>query len=448
MPYSLVATPDPNTASVNLLYTEVANYAIDPLAKQYHNTPGAVGYRNTRWFGTGGAGTYTLITGTTGPTGTGITTAVRKTWTTAATAGNGTGFANTYGESTGVSTQGFPVSPGTTYTASAYVRANVTGKTGSMELYWRDAAGAILTSLNGTQVPLTANTWHRISVTATAPANADTVSVVTDVEAATWAVGNYIESTGLLLEKSDTLHAFHTDAPADPNGFFMLRADANGAAGAVRMQEGQTVSNGTLLVRDYEAALTGHIEYSALSYGYNPATDQYEGMPLTTVTTALNVETDVLTLAQLPQYRAEPDLITDFTAQRGTGTTIHQIINRPDPIAVLNSSTTRSGQIVYWCAERATADNLLALYQETEVLLLRFGGSGAKDLYHIPTGSTISLNREDYTWTVTVDYQEVQAPVGPLLGAFGWTYEDVAASTYLTIRQSYASYADLFVGET
>ena len=52
---------------------------------------GAGGWVSTRGFGTSGAGSYSYLTGQTGPVGN-VTTVRRKTWTTGCTNNDSTGF--------------------------------------------------------------------------------------------------------------------------------------------------------------------------------------------------------------------------------------------------------------------------------------------------------------------------------------------------------------------
>jgi hypothetical protein len=222
-----------------------------------------------------------------------------------------------------------------------------------------------------------------------------------------------------------------------PTGYTLIRHDANGSA-EVRRLTGQDMQGGVLILRDYEAALAGPVTYTAYS--------GMAGAVSATETVVLGATNDVLSLPVLPQYRAVPDLTTELTATRPTRATVHQVVGRPDPLVAMGPLSTRSGTVRFLFKIREQAEALEAIYNLGEVLFLRFSLASARDLYHVPTSVSLEVNTETYTYTVVVDYVEVTRPTGPLLGAFGWTYEDIAAKTYLQVKQQYPTYGDLVVG--
>lgn len=189
------------------------NYASDPAAvRLLNNAQGVICWSNTRWFGSSpAAGTYTSETNATDGPLPEITTYARKQWTTAATSGGDTGFNMGTGGLTG-----FAVTPGDTWTVSAYLRSSVNRGTSSMSISWYDSTGAALGSVvSGANTPLTAGIWSRRSVTATVPAGAAFMFVINDVDGAEpWSVGDYLDGTGLLVEKtSDLRDYFDSNTP-------------------------------------------------------------------------------------------------------------------------------------------------------------------------------------------------------------------------------------------
>jgi len=162
-----------------------------------------------RWFGAGGAGTYSLVTGAVdGPVG--ITQYLRKTWTTADTNNGDSGFYISNGASTsGVAVTGVPVIAGTTYTLSLYLRSSIGGQTSAMQVYWRDAAGTYFAQASGISQTLPVNAWTRETLTVTAPANAAFLGAVADTDGGTlWTVGSTLDATGAMVEVAAAASAF------------------------------------------------------------------------------------------------------------------------------------------------------------------------------------------------------------------------------------------------
>lgn len=143
------------------------------------------------------------------------TTYRRIVWTTAT---------NGVSASGGQNSSSFDVTAGTRYTASAYVRASKAQR-GQWFIRWLDGANATLSQTFGSAVVLTANTWTRGFVTATAPTNAVKAlvgwkaggTIGTDAGAAQWAVG-------------DTMDIDAAMATAGPEQWAYFDGDQAGAA--------------------------------------------------------------------------------------------------------------------------------------------------------------------------------------------------------------------------
>lgn len=183
------------------------NLATDPRATSNFTGVFGAGWRNTRWFGTGSpAGTYTFVTGASDGPVPGLSTYLRKQWTAAASSNGDTGFEHTTGNH-------FPVKAGTTYTVSSYLRANGQGKQQSrISIGWKDGAGNTISTDYGPSISLPYQRWVRNYITATAPANALYAVILSDVDAGTaWAVNEYLDGTGLMIEEGSTL-SFYEDS--------------------------------------------------------------------------------------------------------------------------------------------------------------------------------------------------------------------------------------------
>lgn len=110
------------------------------------------------------------------------------------------------------------MSPGLTGFFSAYVRVNA-AHTATVTIEYRDASNALLSTTSATTVALAANTWTRLSVSATAPANTAYANVRARVMDG-GAIGNNIEVTGLLFELGDVLGAYFDGATPDADPFY------------------------------------------------------------------------------------------------------------------------------------------------------------------------------------------------------------------------------------
>lgn len=145
-------------------------------------------------YGTGGAGTLSRVTGVTGPTGTGITTAVRQVWTTAPTAGT------TYVALGSPLTSTAAVVGGSTYHAGVFVR-RITSVSVSYRarIFWFDSADAAISSVDSAAVLINpASTWVEIRVSGVAPANAVKAQLYALSTTAPFVVNDTMEFTGYI----------------------------------------------------------------------------------------------------------------------------------------------------------------------------------------------------------------------------------------------------------
>lgn len=176
------------------------NLAHDPKATVDNTTWGIAGWKTSRWFGGGsGAGTHTFVTGAADGPVSGLSTYLRKTWTASGNTNGDTGFEHTYGGVNGV-----PVTEGTTYTVSSYLRPSGL-RYGAIQLNFYDSAGALLL----TSVPAAGNTalpagvWTRMIHTVAAPVSAVSMHAISDIDSGTlWAPGDTLDGTGLLIEEA------------------------------------------------------------------------------------------------------------------------------------------------------------------------------------------------------------------------------------------------------
>lgn len=179
----------------------ITNLATNPGAQAYGTGLGIVGWGNSRWFGSGTTGVYSLVTGAGDGPVAGLTTYARKTWTTASTSNGDTGFEN--GIMVGVT-------PGNTYTMSSYLRSSAAGKTnGNLQIDWLDGTGVLISTIRSANVSPAAGAWTRLNVTGVAPAGAARAQIRSDIDAGTvWQPGDKLEGTALMITNGATLYNY------------------------------------------------------------------------------------------------------------------------------------------------------------------------------------------------------------------------------------------------
>lgn len=222
----------------------------------------------------------------------------------------------------------------------------------------------------------------------------------------------------------------------------ILRTDANGSAVPVRTAEDALPAGALLVVRDFEAA-HGTVVYRVLDGGAGAS-----------ASVDVDIVTERLAAVVLPQALAVPSRgIVGYAASREPSTTVHVVVDRPDPVPSLGPLRARTGLLDVWCADYAEVQAVLAVYDVAEVVLLRQATHPGLDLYHVASGAIttdvrIGSGTQDGRWVVTVPFSEVRRPLDPLRGSVGWTYAALAEAydSYEALPVEFATYADLVVG--
>ena len=112
--------------------------------------------------------------------------------------------------------------------------------------------------------------------------------------------------------------------------------------------------------------------------------------------------------------KVTPELVTEYGAQRASGTVLHDVIGRPDPVPALAPLRTSTGTLTVWCSTLAKAQSVVALYALGRVVLLRDPASPEMDMYHVATSTRLSpasLETNPPRWSVDVEYAEVYSTV-------------------------------------
>lgn len=231
-----------------------------------------------------------------------------------------------------------------------------------------------------------------------------------------------------------------TGMPA--GAFSITRTDANGAT-PVRLRTGQAPIAGVLTLTDYEPALTGVVRYDVVD----------SANVTTTQSTTFDGQATVPQIngVQLPGQRVAPELVTGYDSSREASSSVHWIVDRDDPVVVLGATRTRTGRLVVWCRNHADAKATQDVLALSRILMLRQPTHPGMDMYFLASEATTEPLRstsEGWRWQASAQYVEVRSPSLPLLGAAGWTYDDLPGlyPSYTALRGAFATYADLTVG--
>lgn len=214
----------------------------------------------------------------------------------------------------------------------------------------------------------------------------------------------------------------------------LYRADGNGTH-PVRLPPGTlpTGATGTLTVTDHEAALTGYIEYR---------TD--------TEQTAATLDGAVLprfVLPSTPVYAVQVETVTNYTANRTSTSTVHEVINRPDPLLKLGRLRPRTGTLEVISATYAGTRDLEAVFERGAIVLYRqIEHQGADMYFHAEAIDTMPASGK---WRTAISYREVTWPDGDIQTPAGWTFTGLAATggTFNDVARDYRSFVDLTLGE-
>lgn len=219
----------------------------------------------------------------------------------------------------------------------------------------------------------------------------------------------------------------------------ITRTDANGTR-PVRLQPGQEPISGSMTVTDYEAALTGTITYDVKDTA---------GVTTSASTTLDGSASPRIHPPVLPGYGQALHSVSDYSATQDNRATVHWVISRSDPVVTTGVLGYRTGRLSAYCASHADARALVTMAGLGEVLMLRQpSGFNGMDMYFVPTGVSYRPERrgsDGWRWTVDFDYTEVAVPTAALMGAAGWTWDDVVATyaTWADVASAYATWSEL-----
>lgn len=346
--------------------------------------------------------------------------------------------------STGVLTGMIPVMPGDQLAANITLRnPNAVAMQARITLVFYDAAGAgISGTVTGNMATMAAGTSNTVSVAGTTPAGA----------AAARPIVYFYESTGglptagLMLDyKYLTVFKGASALANERTTFHGSYADTDvydyswdGTADA--SESVRKVLASPLLLTDYEAA-SGAVTYYAAT-----ATDT------STAATSWALAGPWLFVPVMPNYSAQLQTVLDYSASANSLGTIHELLGRTDPVAVMRGMGSRAGSLSLWCKSFSDAATVVEAVKRGQVLMLRQPEHAGMDMYFAATGYNIKpLTTEGAAtvWAVDVGYRQVARPLAALAGSLGWTFAALAAAypTFATLPGKYTSFQTLRINE-
>ena len=238
--YGWTGAVDASTSTAKAAVVEVRrNLAANPQAATLLPAVGTLGW-SERWFGNGGAGTHSFVSAATDGPALQISKYVRKSWTVAGATGD-----SGYGHGSG-GLNGFPAVAGDVLTFSSFLRATGTEKRAYPRIIWYDVAGVMIgTTINGNFITLAPGAWGQVVLTATAPPGTAFVHVISDIVqfGTNWAVGDTLDGTALVVEKSPVLGTYFDGGTTSADDFLNSWTGAVDASASV--QSGVSVATRT-----------------------------------------------------------------------------------------------------------------------------------------------------------------------------------------------------------
>lgn len=154
---------------------------------------------------------------------------------------------------------------------------------------------------------------------------------------------------------------------------------------------------------------------------------------------------------QLPGLAFDPELVTGYEARREASSTVHQVVGRSDPVVVLGPTRLRSGRLDVWCRTHADALECAHVLAQARMLMFRQADHPGLDMYFLATTvdtTPLESTAAGWFWQTSCEFLELRNPSMPLLGAAGWTFDDVAATypTFAAVRAAFPDFDALLVG--
>lgn len=262
-----------------------------------------------------------------------------------------------------------PVTAGTAYTFSGYVRASSTTRSALVSVHWYDNAGSLISTSTGSASTDSNSAWGRRTVTGTAPANAVYANAVLQITSA--AAGEIHYWDGMQFEIGSAATTWQESKLIDPTSIVlgsMFSLDTGATTREVVAVTSATEASGVLTIGFTVVDMT---KQSTLAANYYPDD------------TTLTYDTTNSTLTGLASYLIGTEIMTGsipvlsiLSVTRGTSGTQPQPIYLNEPIYQLAGSAVSAHSIGATVSDYVP-NNSLTLYHDnidTTLLTIQTGG--------------------------------------------------------------------------
>lgn len=229
----------------------------------------------------------------------------------------------------------------------------------------------------------------------------------------------------------------------------LTRSDGNGARD-VRAVAGVRMQDGTYLVTDHEAALTGLVTYTVATQRVD-VPDPATTTEVATASARLDVAGNRFTQVITPRLTASSPIVETYDSTRTSSGTVHDVIDRADPIVTKGVLRLRRGRMTVWQPTHEAALALESLFAAGDEVLWRQDEYPGLDMYL--TAGNVAVRpyaaiTDPRRWAVELDYVEVAFPTAPIAGDAAWNYLAGAKrnATYWGDLREFATYADRLNG--
>ena len=244
--------------------------------------------------------------------------------------------------------------------------------------------------------------------------------------------------TTLLLTTSAATGANRLTITPTADVLSVRRTDVNGTYD-VRTMTGvlpHPAAGGVLVLDDYEAV------HGTATYTVATADQTLTG------SIVLDLDSPWLGTPEAPQFSAAVQSVLDYAAGTATLSTVFEPDGRAAPIVVVRGASSRRGTLRVAGGSYAATLNLLRLCQRGQTMLLRQTDHPGMDMYFIPLNADITTALAAgpaSVFDLSVQYIEVDRPLGSLSGSLGWTFAALAAAftDFAAVSAGYASFGDL-----
>lgn len=229
----------------------------------------------------------------------------------------------------------------------------------------------------------------------------------------------------------------------------LTRSDRNGARD-VREVAGVRMEDGTYLVTDHEAALDGLVTYTVATQRID-VPDPAPTTEVATTSTRLAVPGNRFTQVTTPRISGAPPMVMTYEAAQQSSGTVHDVIDRADPLVTRGVLRLRRGRLTAWWPTYEVALEFSHVFDAGVEVLWRQDTHAGLDMYLLAENvRTRPYDERTKTrrWAVEVDYVEVAFPTAPIAGDAAWNFRAGAQrnATFWDDLREFPTFADRLNG--